>query len=650
MRKVFDIPGGIHPPENKEQSLRRGLDDLPVPSKVILPLNLHAGTPAIPCVQVGDSVLRGQTVAEPSGRFSAAIHASISGTVEAIEERPVSHASGLPSTAVVIRSDGSDEAVQAKGIENYLEQPPEALLERLFEMGVVGLGGAGFPSHIKLKPGRQIDTLIINCAECEPYITADHELLRSEPHKVLEGIELIQHLVGKPAHTLIGIEDNKGDAIEALQSAIDERKANIELVVVPTKYPSGGEKQLIQLLTGREVPSGGIPANIGILVHNPGTAVAALEAIRDGKPLTQRITTFTGRALNRPGNYRVRIGAPVGEILEHIGFDSTEMHKIVFGGPMMGFAMNGLDNPVLKITNCVLVPDRSELPDPPIAQPCIRCGACAEACPASLLPQQLLWFAQSGNHDALQSHNLFDCIECGACSYVCPSNIPLVQYYRAAKGEIREAERERIAADRARVRFETRNERLEREAAEKEARRKERAAKAQNAARSGEPDLVAAAMARVKQSPAGNNSAADERRLSSLKERIDKLEQEIPQTEDLARRKKLEAELADARVRLDKHQTQTAGENSGEADEAQAAIERAKQRAMARAAMPESEKLKDSIASLEKRIAAAETKVEQARNEESDTLEALENGLQKLQDKLQQSREQLAQIESGATS
>ncbi len=646
MRKIFDIPGGIHPPENKQLSLDKGLADLPLPSRVVLPLALHAGAPALPCVEVGERVLRGQTIAEPAGRFSATIHASISGTVEAIEERPVSHVSGLPSRAIVIRSDGSDESVKQEELEDYRQVPPAQLIDRVLKMGVVGLGGAGFPSHIKLKPGKKVDTLVINCAECEPYITADHELLRSEPEQVVEAIQLVAYMLGEPEHILIGIEDNKDDAIEALQTAIENTR--IEMVVVPTKYPSGGEKQLVQLLTGKEVPSGGIPANIGIVVHNPGTALAALEAIRDGKPLTQRITTFTGRALKQPGNYRVRIGTPVGEILEQIGYLPDEMHRVVFGGPMMGFAMNGLENPILKITNCVLVPSRSEFPDPPVAQPCIRCGACAEACPAELLPQQLLWFAQSKNHDALEQHNLFDCIECGACSYVCPSNIPLVQYYRAAKGEIREAERERIAADRARVRFETRNERLEREAAEKEAKRKARAEKARQAKGEPKEDLVAAAMARVKGNSAQDSADNPEHpRLLALRDRIEKLETQISQAEEEASRKKLQSELADARARLSKLESP---QPTAQEDAASAAIERARERAQQRASMPEQDKLRDSIASLEKRIQSAQGRIEQARQEGSDTLEALETGQQKLQEKLEQSRAKLAELESGAAS
>lgn len=652
MRKIWDFHGGVHPPENKSQSLQTPLKDAPLPSQVILPLSMHVGAPAIPCVAIGDKVVRGQKVAEPSGAFSAAIHASISGQVVAIEERLISHPSGNPGQAIVIKSDGLDELIRLEPISDYMQAAPGQLVERIREAGIAGLGGAGFPSHIKLNPLSSVNTLIINGAECEPYITADHALFKAHSDKVVEGVQLLAHILGNPEQVLIGIEDNKTDAIEQLNRAAEG--TDIEVVVVPTKYPSGGEKQLIQLLTGQEVPSGKLPANLGILVQNPGTAVAVLEAVSEGIPLTSRITTFVGENLKESSNLRVRIGTPVSEILDHLGLAGT-LNKVVLGGPMMGFAMPDPETPILKISNCVLVPSKTELPDPEPAQPCIRCGTCAEVCPAQLLPQQLFWFSQAEDYNNLQNHNLFDCIECGACSYVCPSNIPLVQYYRASKGAIREADRERIASDRARRRFEVRNLRVEREAQEREAKRAARmkAAKDKQADSSGtDTDLVAAAMARVKaEAPATHESVQN--KTQALEDRIANLQSKIEAASEEKDKNRFASELANTKAQLQRFQDQTAGsdkqETEVEQDSASAAIERAKAKARAQAELPESDKLKQSLESLEKRIQKASERVDQARTESSDTLEALENGLQKLIEKKTEAVARLAELESIAT-
>ena len=683
MQKIWDIHGGVHPNENKAQSLQTKLQEAPLPELVVLPLNMHAGAPAIPCVVVGDRVKRGQMVAEPSGAFSAAIHASISGAVVAIEDRPVSHPSGNPGRAIVIQSDGLDESTNMPPIEDYRQVPVADLVTRVRDAGIAGLGGAGFPTHIKLKPISTVDTLIINGAECEPYITADNCLMREFADKVIEGIELLAYMLGEPKQILFGVEDNKKDAIEALQKAVEASSitrpitkqiaSSIEIVTIPTKYPSGGEKQLIQILTGKEVPSGKLPANLGIVMHNPGTAVAILDAVTKGLPLTSRITTFVGDNLQQSGNYRIRIGTTLAEILPSIGLDMSKLHKIVLGGPMMGFAMPDLNTPLLKISNCVLVPSAEELPDPDPAQPCIRCGSCAEVCPAQLLPQQLFWFAQAEDHQNLQNHNLFDCIECGACSYVCPSNIPLVQYYRASKGSIREADRERIASDRARRRFELRNERMEKETQEREAKRAARmqAAKAKKAnaepsAGSSDEDLVAAAMARVKAQTAIQNADGENSnnlQKQSLEERISGLQAKVEAAESDLDKKKFEAELANTRAQLDRLQQQPESLNSEQVasaavdsatvdsapvdaavDTAAAAIERAKLKAQQQQELPESEKLAQSLAAIQKRIQKAEERVAQAKAENSDTLEALEKGLEKMRGKETDLKTQLAEL------
>lgn len=655
MRKIWDFHGGIHPAENKAQSLQLPLRPAPLPARVVLPLSMHVGAPAIACVKVGDRVKRGQTVAEPSGAFSAAIHSSISGQVTAIEDRLVSHPSGNPGPAIVIEGDGLDESVSMPPIKDYMSAEKDLLIERIREAGIAGLGGAGFPTHIKLNPLSPVETLIINGAECEPYITADHCLFRTYPEKVIQGVQLLAYILGNPQQVLIGIEDNKADAIEALQKAAEGTE--VEIVIIPTKYPSGGEKQLIQILTGQEVPSGKLPANLGIMVQNPGTAVAALEAVTEGKPLTSRITTFVGENLKESINLEVRIGTPLAEVLPDLGFDIEQAHKVVLGGPMMGFAMPDLDTPILKISNCVLVPSQAELPDPEPAQPCIRCGSCAEVCPAQLLPQQLFWFAQAEDHENLQNHNLFDCIECGACSYVCPSNIPLVQYYRASKGAIREADRERIASDRARRRFELRNLRVERETQEREAKRaarmqaaKEKQAQseqAQSSNQTSDADLVAAAMARVK-SEAPTSDKAIQNKTQALEERIKNLNLKITEADQDSEKNRLAAELANAKAQLDRLQKQkeTNAAPQQKPDSASAAIERAKAKARAQAEMPEADKLRQSLESLEKRIEKASERVKQARTESSDTLEALEMGLQKLMDKKAEAENRLAELAS----
>ena len=670
MRKVWDFHGGVHPPENKSQSLQSPLREAPLPTYVVLPLSMHVGAPAIACVAVGDKVKRGQLIAEPSGAFSAGIHASISGEVSAIEDRQISHPSGNPGPAIIIQSDGADESVTIEPIANYMQAEPDLLVKRVRQAGIAGLGGAGFPTHIKLNPLSKVDTLIINGAECEPYITADHALFKTFPEKVIQGIELLAHILGNPKQILIGIEDNKPDAIDALKQAA--AGTNIEVVTVPTKYPSGGEKQLIQLLTGLEVPSGKLPANLGIMVQNPGTAVAVLEAVAEGKALTSRITTFVGQNLKESVNLEVRIGTTLTEVLTHLGLDLEHAHKVVLGGPMMGFAMPDPNTPILKISNCVLVPSKLELPDPEPAQPCIRCGSCAEVCPAQLLPQQLFWFAQAEDHENLQNHNLFDCIECGACSFVCPSNIPLVQYYRASKGAIREADRERIASDRARRRFEVRNLRVEREAQEREAKRAARmqAAKekqAHSASQSAEKspssdeDLVAAAMARVKaQASADSGSASSEQsvqnKTQALQERIENLKSKISACEQNKEQNRLASELANAEAQLERFQKQNSEtaesaavakaeiQPNADPDSASAAIERAKAKARAQADMPEAEKLQQTLDSLEKRIEKASERVKQARTESSDTLVALENGLQKLLEKKAEAQARLSEL------
>jgi len=494
--KIWDIPGGIHPAERKELSNRTPIQQAPLPKRLVLPLGQHIGAVAEPCVVVGQRVRKGEKIAEASGFVSAPLHAPTSGTVSLIGPQPYPHASGMLAPAIVIDSDGLDEWIELTPHTDYRHMESAELLALIREAGISGLGGAGFPTAVKLtaRPTQKIHTLIINGTECEPYITADDLLMRERATELVSGIDILVQLI-QPDQVLIGIEDNKSEAIAAVRGACSERSYQVR--VFPTKYPSGGEKQLIQILTGVEVPSGGLPADIGILCQNVGTCTAIHDAVVLGRPLISRITTLTGEALARPGNVEALLGTPVGELLAFAGLDQAKLSRLIMGGPMMGFTLPSLDVPLIKTSNCLLASTAAELPPPPPAMPCIRCGECAEACPASLLPQQLHFFALGQEHAQLKAHNLFDCIECGACAYVCPSSIPLVQYYRAAKAEIRELEQKQLKAEHSKQRFEQRQERLRRAEEQKEAERKARAEKAARAkaAQADAPAVAAAAPA-----------------------------------------------------------------------------------------------------------------------------------------------------------
>ena len=500
-QQIWDIPGGIHPAEQKTLSNRTPIQPAPLPKRLTLPLGQHIGAAAEPCVVVGEYVRKGQKIAEANGFVSAPVHAPTSGTVSFIGPQPYPHVSGMPAPAIVIDSDGLEQWTDLQPLPDYRHMEATELLEKIRQAGINGLGGAGFPTAVKLtaRPTQKIHTLIINGTECEPYITADDVLMRERAAELISGIDILVQLI-QPEQVLIGIEDNKPEAIAAVRAALSERSYTLK--VFPTKYPSGGEKQLIQILTGVEVPSGGLPADIGMLCQNVGTCVAIHDAIVLGKPLISRITTLTGEALSRPGNVEALLGTPVGELLDFAGLDQAKLNRLIMGGPMMGFTLADLGVPLVKTSNCLLASTSAELPTPPPAMPCIRCGECAEACPASLLPQQLHFFALGQQHEQLKTHNLFDCIECGACAYVCPSSIPLVQYYRAAKAEIRDLEQKQQKAEHSKQRFELRQERLRRDEERKEA---ERLARAERAAKAKAAQAEAASSAPVAAAPAADD-------------------------------------------------------------------------------------------------------------------------------------------------
>jgi len=396
----WTFPGGVHPAENKAQSVSESLSRASIPQQIILPVKQHIGKPGTITVEVGEKVLKGQALTKYDTSFMLPVHAPTSGTVVAIEPRTTAHPSGLSETCIVIEPDFADTWLERETWPDFEQRTPDELIEKIRQAGVSGMGGAGFPTAKKIQSGlARTEILIINAAECEPYITADDILMQTRADDIIKGTQLLAHLLGNPQRVVIGIEDNKPDAIEAVGNAAKD--TNIEVVSFPTKYPSGGEKQLIQILTGKEVPAGALPASIGIVLQNVGTTVAAYEAVRFGKPLIERITTVVGEALQTQRNIKVRLGTPINHVLEAHGFLPKNASRLIMGGPMMGFALENGGVPVVKATNCILAPSRKELPPPMPAQACIRCGMCAEACPASLLPQQMYWYAQAEDYEKL---------------------------------------------------------------------------------------------------------------------------------------------------------------------------------------------------------------------------------------------------------
>lgn len=465
MFQLFKFKGGVKPETNKAVSVTAPIAIAPLPAQLIVPLHQSIGGMPRPLVKAGERVLKGQRIGDPDKWISAAVHAPTSGTVVSVEERIASHPSGLPTLSVVIEPDGRDEWIERAPLD-YASLEPERVRERLRDFGVVGLGGAVFPSHAKLVAAKAVpmEELVINGAECEPFMTCDDMLMRERAEEIVRGVGIFRDLLA-PKRVLIGIEDNKPEALAAMRAAVQIVGENFEVVAVPTRYPAGGAKQLIRVLTGKEVPASTRSPEMGVQCFNVATAYTAWRAIAQGEPVLSRIVTLTGNVA-QPRNWEVLLGTPLRDLIA-LGQPKADTTGYVMGGPMMGFEMPSLDAPIVKATNCIIAASPTLFPPPAPEMPCIRCGACAQACPHELQPFELYWFARARNFGKTQEYNIFDCIECGCCSYVCPSHIPLVQYFRFAKSEIWAREREKNQADAAKARFEFRNEREEREKAEK---------------------------------------------------------------------------------------------------------------------------------------------------------------------------------------
>ncbi len=433
MRKAT-FSGGIHPRYEKELASEAPIEPLSPPQQVVLPLSQHIGAPARPLVKKGDRVLAGQVLAEAGGFVSVPIHSPVSGKVVEVGPRP--HPGGEDLPAVVVDNDGNDEWVELDGFDDPMAEDPDRLRDRIRDAGIVGLGGAAFPTHVKLSPPKDkaIDVLLLNGAECEPYLTADDRLMREHPERIAAGLRAEMHILGVE-RALVCIEDNKPEAIEAMARATADLDT-VKVQVLATKYPQGGEKQLIEAVVGRQVPSGGLPMDVGVVVSNVGTAAAIHDALWDGRPLVERVCTVTGRAVNKPSNFLVRIGTPIDHLLQAAGGTEIDPGKVILGGPMMGLALSTTKVPVLKGTSGVLVQTRDEVLSAGYMA-CIRCGMCVRACPVQLTPNEMGSRVEIQDWETVEELGIMDCIECGSCSWVCPSHRPLVQMFRFGKVKVR---------------------------------------------------------------------------------------------------------------------------------------------------------------------------------------------------------------------
>ncbi len=429
--------GGIHPPEHKEPTTGSPIREIPPAPEMVIPMSQHAGAPCEPIVAVGDRVLCGQKIGDSAAFISAPVHSSVSGTVKAIEPRR--NFMGAIIKCVVITPDAQQEAVPAGERRDWRQVGPDQIKQIVRDAGIVGLGGAAFPASVKIAPPKDkpIDSVIINGCECEPFLTCDQALMLKRPDDLIEATRMLVKVVGAK-HGYIGIETNKPDAIELLEGKLSG-DPEVSVVRCHVKYPEGAEKQLIKAVLGREVPPGKLPSEVGALVQNVGTALAMLDAVTAGTPLTKRVLTVTG-AVKQPGNLEVFIGSPVSYLIEQSGGFSAEPGKVILGGPMTGFAIDDLSVPVQKGTSGIVVLTREYVDTHP-ALSCVRCGKCVEACPMGLMPNMIGIYCERANWDGAEKWNAMDCFECGSCAYVCPSKRPLIDWVRQAKRAINEKRR-----------------------------------------------------------------------------------------------------------------------------------------------------------------------------------------------------------------
>lgn len=432
---LLTFQGGIHPPDKKELAKDSPITPAPVPQRVIIPLSQHVGAPCKPVVTIGQEIKKGQLLGEPTAFVSAPVHSSVAGKVVAIGDFP--NAMGRMVTSIVIENDGSEEWTSLKDDPDYMKLQPEVLKEKIKNAGIVGLGGAAFPTAVKLSPPKEkpIDTVIINGAECEPYLTADYRLMMERPFEVIEGLKILMKVLGVNKG-FVGIENNKPDAIERMKKAAAGDR-NIEVCALEVKYPQGAEKMLIKAITGREVPPRGLPMDVATVVQNVGTAFAIYEAVRFGKPLIERVVTVTGEGIRKPSNLMVRIGTLVSELIDYCGGFVNGVGKVIAGGPMMGFALGSLEVAVTKGTSGILIIPEEGVIHAEEFKPCIRCGRCINICPMGLMPSMLSVLAEKGHYEDMKDYNLFDCFECGSCAFVCPSKRPIVQFIRLGKSLVK---------------------------------------------------------------------------------------------------------------------------------------------------------------------------------------------------------------------
>lgn len=474
------IRGGIHPAAHKDRSAALTIGSLPLPPRLYLPLRQHAGAEALPLVRVGDPVLKGQLIAGSPAELSAPIHAPSSGTIVEIGPILAPHPSGLTVNGIVLECDGEDRWIELDVPADPFAESPQLLAERVAQAGIVGMGGAIFPAAVKLKQGtrHEIKTVLLNGSECEPYLTTDDRLMRERAEAIVDGARLIQHIL-RAYRIVIAIEDNKPEALAAMRAASEPFGA-IEVEAVPALYPMGSAKQLIQTITGREVPAEGRSTSVGVLVHNVGTAYAIQQALRHGRPLISRVVTVAGSCVSNPRNLEVLIGTPAQALFDACGGLAREPERLLLGGPMMGVTLPSLQAPVIKGATGLLALAPHELRNDE-ASPCIRCASCVDACPMGLLPLEMAARARVDDLDGASDYGLRDCILCGCCSYVCPSHIPLVQYFQYAMGQQDERRSAARKSDYIKRLTEARAERLAQEEAAKAA---ARAAKRKAAAQS----------------------------------------------------------------------------------------------------------------------------------------------------------------------